>query len=274
MNKLQPANEMSVEDNEKVTKLAREALSCHLNMNEDNEENSIPKSTCELCKLQLKLNEYESVLFNVTRQDDDDAGKTKENWRRDPQASSWSPRLEEKLLKTIHNYAKRRSQFEDEIVSMGKKYFRYLEALKSQFKMHSQLWVEVNYTVSALDELNMCKLRVQVVDSPDEIAQEYARFPLNILRYEVEDQLAELGHQKLEADTKFARLNGKLKYLQHLKERNEPPVCPICANQPKERYFVTTCGHSFCTECYLMLVKGKPRNIKCPVCRGKLNWLN
>lgn len=264
---LKPVNEMSTEDKEKLVKLSKAALNCHLNLSED-EENLPRKSLCDLCKLQLKLNELESVLFNVTIKDDEVSVKPKDGSRKVLQASSWNPRFEEKLLKSIHNFAKRRSMFEDEIAEMGSKHFKYLEALKTQFKIQSQLWVEVNYTISAFDELNMCKMRVQVCESPDEITEEEARFRLKIPRFEVEDQLKVLFDQKREAEMNFVRLNGKLKYLQHLKERNEPPLCPICDSQPRERYFVLTCGHSFCTECFHRLIKGKPRNIKCPVCRA------
>lgn len=73
--------------------------------------------------------------------------------------------------------------------------------------------------------------------------------------------------QKQEAEVSFVRLNGRLKYLQHLKERNEPQSCPICTNLPKERYFVTICGHSICAECFHQLVKNRNRSVNCPICR-------
>jgi E3 ubiquitin-protein ligase SHPRH len=144
-----------------------------------------------------------------------------------------------------------------------------LESLKEKFKLLAQLWVEVNYTVSAFDEINMCKMRIQVVNSPEEITEEDSKFKLKILRCEIPEQLQIFIGQKAEAEINFVRLNGRLKYLEHLKEQNQPKVCPICTNQTKERYYVTICGHSICDECFLMMVKNRNKLINCPVCRTK-----
>ena len=255
--KLRPKNEMSREDRIKVEELTKAALSCHLNLLEEIEdrENSIRRvrGFCELCKLKAKLNEYECVLFNKIIVDDNAEGTR-------------NPRFEEKLMKAILDYAKR-SDFDSEIIEMGGKFFKYLEALKTQFKLHSLLWVEVNYTISAFDELNMCKIRMQVVDSLEVISEEDTRFRLKIPRHEVEDQIRVFTAQRQEADLNFIRLNGRLKYLEHLKEENDTPTCPICQNIPTDQYFVTICGHTFCSQCYLELVKHRNRHINCPVCR-------
>lgn len=254
-----PSNEMKPEDSEKLSELTKSALACHLNkFDEDEDEENTKrkpnkKGLCELCKLKMKLNEYECVLFNKNLVDDNMEG-------------SWNARFEEKLLKSVLIYAKR-TNFDDELIEMGNNFFKFLEALKSQFKLYAQLWVEVNYTVSAHDELNMCKMRLQVVDSPDEITDEDARFRLKFLRFEIDEQLEIFAGQKQEADVSFLRLNGRIKYLKHLKDQDQPKVCPICTNQPKERYFVTVCGHSICAECFMMMVKNRNKSISCPVCR-------
>lgn len=260
---LKPSNELSDEINEKINRLSKAALECHLNLFEEDQDEPMPKNPanlCELCKLKHKLDEYECVLFNKALVNDIVAG-------------SWNPRFEERLLKVIFNCAKR-AHFDEEEIEMGKNFFKYLEALKKHYKMLAQLWVELNFTVSAYDELNMCKTRMQVVDSVDEITEEDARFRLKITKYEVQDQIEIFTSQKQEADLLFARLNGRLKYLDHLKEKNEIPVCPICTVQAKDRYYVTVCGHSVCAECFLKLTKDKRRfsnyerlKINCPVCR-------
>jgi E3 ubiquitin-protein ligase SHPRH len=271
-----PSTEMKAEDNEKLIALTKAAQSCHLNQFEDeeNEENASKKATkkalCELCKLKLKLNEYECVLFHKSLLEEGEEGSTtrikkKKNLAWEP-AASWNARFEEKLLKSVLIYAKR-SDFEDELTTMGGNFFKFLESLKSQYKLYAKLWVEVNYTVSAYDELNMCKMRIQVVDSPEEITDEDTRFRLKFLRYEIDDQLQIFAGQKQEADMNFLRLNGRIKYLKHLKDQDLPKVCPICTNQPKERYFVTVCGHSICAECFMMMVKNRNKSISCPVCR-------
>lgn len=235
---LRQSSEMSNEDNEKVIRLATEALACHLNIleNEEDEDNAAArnkKGHCELCKLKMKLNEYECVLFNKTLMDDNNV------------EGSWNPRFEEKVLKSIHIFAKR-FDFEDETISEGNKFFKSFDALKEEFKLLAKLWVEVNYTISAFDELNMCKMRLQVVDSPEELAEEDSKFRLKIARYETDEQLQEYQSQRLDAEINFVRLNGRLKYLLHLKERNEPQSCPICCSVPREKYYITICGHLIC----------------------------
>lgn len=248
------------EANEKIDKIAREALDCHLNLLDDEDEDSEsempqrkPKtSLCQLCKLKMQLNEYECVLFNKSLVDGLVEG-------------TWNARTEEKLLVAIFKYA-RRYLYREGAVMVGTRFFKYLEALKQKYKSLAKLWVEVNYTVSAFDEINMCKMRIQVCDSPDEITEEDARYRLKILRFEIPEQLQMFSAQKAEAEIGFVRLNGRLKYLEHLKDQRQM-ICPICTNPPLGKYFVTICGHCICDECYLMMVKNRKKFINCPVCR-------
>lgn len=266
INNLRPSSEMSGNDKKKLTKIAKDALDCHLHLklddDEDQNEELIPKPSrskgfCDLCKLKSKLNEFECVLFNKTLKRNDD----------DVVEGTWNPRFEEKLLKTVLTYAER-ARYDDETLEMGKTFFNWLEQLKAQFKIYAKLWVEVNYTVGAFDEINMCKLRMQIVDSPEEITEEDLIFKLKIPRYDVENQLQTFSAQKLEAEVIFVRLNGRLKYLNHLKGQVEPQACPICANVPKEKYYVTACGHLMCAECFTFMVKSRYQSsVKCPVCR-------
>lgn len=262
---LRPLNEMSGNDTAKVLRLAKAALNCHLNLfDEGEDENSArrtnKKGNCDLCKLKLTLNEYECVLFNKSIVDDNVEG-------------TWNPRLEENLLKAMHKHAKR-CRYDDETIESGDSFFKYLEALKKQFQIYAKLWVEVNYTISAFDELNMCKMRMQVVESPDEITEEDKRYRLKIPFYEMDGHMELLLGQKKEAELKFVRMNGRLKYLKHLEEQNEVQPCPICTLLPKERYFVTACGHTVCAECFHQLIKSRARVIKCPVCRSEQQTKN
>lgn len=261
---LRPSNELNDEINMKISRLAKAALDCHLNLLQATDEEQRaprdPSNLCDLCKLKRKLDEYECILFNKTLVDDVVEG-------------TWNPRLEERVLKAIFSNAKR-ANFNEEEIEMGKFFFKYLEALKKNYKILAQLWVEVNYTIAAYDEINMCKIRMQVVNTPEEITEDDARVRLKILPHEVEHQIHTFNDQKIEAEINFTRLNGRLKYLNHLKETNETPTCPICTNQPTSKYFVTVCGHSICDECFGILTKDKRRfpsyerlKINCPVCR-------
>lgn len=116
---LRPSHELSDEIKEKINKLAKAALDCHLNLFEEENEQPVPKNPahlCELCKLKHKLDEYECVLFNKALVNDIVAG-------------SWNPRLEERLLKVIFNNAKR-ANFDEENIEMGKLFFKYLSTLR------------------------------------------------------------------------------------------------------------------------------------------------
>lgn len=50
---------------------------------------------------------------------------------------------------------------------------------------YSQLWVEVNYTVSAYDEIKMCKSRTQAVDPTELEDESELESNLIISKYEV-----------------------------------------------------------------------------------------
>lgn len=259
---LRPSYELSDEVNAKILNLTQAALYCHLNLEENNDGPKIltepkdPRNLCEMCKLKKKLDEYECTLFNKTLVDDNVEG-------------TWNPRAEERLLNAILMYA-RRHRFDEENIDMGKNFFKYLRALKARYKLLAQLWVETNYTICAFDEIRMCKMRMQVVESAEELTDEDIKYRLKITRHQTQEQLEIFQSQKQEAEMQFTRLHGRLKYLEHLKEKNDTPQCPICTNQVIERYYVTICGHVICTQCFIILTKDKRRSsmkINCPVCR-------
>lgn len=46
------------------------------------------------------------------------------------------------------------------------------------------------------------------------------------------DTIIELRDEKQNAERDFIRIQGVLKYLKHLEDKNEPDVCPICKEVP------------------------------------------
>lgn len=247
--RLKPANEMAKEDREKVSKLAVSALNCHLNLLPD--KNNAIQKLCVLCELQIKLNEYECLLFDKVLTKDANEG-------------TWNARFEEKLLKTLYGFAKRLNH---DGIEMGGYFFKFLEALKSQFKLKSKLWMEINYTVSAFDELNMCKMRLEVVEQ-SELTKDDVKNNSKISRLQINEQIQEFQMQKQEAEVSFVRFNGRLKYVKYLKENNDPKECPICELLPKERYYVLDCGHHLCLNCWKMMSTQNPHRMVCPICRA------
>jgi hypothetical protein len=106
-----------------------------------------------------------------------------------------------------------------------------------------------------------------MVVEPEEITEEDVRSRLKITKHEIDEHLQDFQALKQEAEMNFARFNGRLKYLAHLKAKNEPPSCPICTCIASERYYVTICGHTICASCFLMLTKTRKHQLSCPVCR-------
>lgn len=77
--------------------------------------------------------------------------------------------------------------------------------------------MEINYAAAAYDELNMCKSRLKACD-PDELDDEddVANNKLLISKYELDLRSDEFQQEFTEAEMKFVRLQGTLKYLRHL----------------------------------------------------------
>lgn len=96
--------------------------------------------------------------------------------------------------------------------------------------------MEVNYTAAAYDELNMCKYRLRAVDSDelDALADNDVQAKLLINKYEVDFKRDEFQQEYSDAQQKFLRIQGTLKYLRHLdKKSGSPDMCPICKQVPE-----------------------------------------
>ena len=152
-------------------------------------------------------------------------------------------------------------------IRTGKFHLRYVEAIKNQFKEYSKLWVEMNYTASAYDEMSMCKGRLEVMDAKAMTKQDF-KSKQKIASYEVANQRNLFESQRMEAEREFVRLTGRLKYLIHLKDhKNEVITCPVCEEVPTDRYCVLDCAHSLCIFCFTTITKNSKSTFKCPVCR-------
>lgn len=84
----------------------------------------------------------------------------------------------------------------------------------------------------------MCKSRLKAVD-PTEIADlPEAKSKLFISKYEINMELQDFKDQLKEAENKFRRIQGTLKYLKHLEEQTgETEICPICKQVPEEKVY-------------------------------------
>uniref|UniRef100_A0A182JT19 RING-type domain-containing protein n=1 Tax=Anopheles christyi TaxID=43041 RepID=A0A182JT19_9DIPT len=275
---LQPNQTWSQEIRTRIDELVRTAFACHLDpaLFEEDEngmrtnerlasQNQSAAPVCLLCEVKDKLNQLESVLFLI---------------RQTQVASSgvWQASRQEQILKLIHQYAKRQDDnrvefIHEETITESDHFMSFLERAKVEFKEFSQYWVEINYTVAAYDELSMCKTRLQLLtlaERRDILKKKKKPSPLQLLECELPDTLAELELAKKEAERDFVRLQGTLKYLEHLGAKKELDPCPICHTVPDSKYAVLQCGHHLCSICLvriLYMARANGNMTSCVICR-------
>lgn len=95
--------------------------------------------------------------------------------------------------------------------------------------------MEINYTVSTFDEMNMCKSRLRVVDKEELERNKQKKTKMDVFTFEVDDTVADLNGQLKDAELKFIRKMGTLKYLRHLEQNKELQNCPICDQRPEHK---------------------------------------
>lgn len=171
-------------------------------------------------------------------------------------------------LSALFAFAKR-ANFHADLIAAGETELKFIEGLKNEFKEYSQYWVEINYTVSAYDELNMCKSRLEDVDmeAADAMDIDSRQSNMRIPRHMITEMQNEMKTEKINAEQQFVRIKGRLKYLQHLKTKTEVEQCPVCKQDPEDRYAVLQCGHSLCFICVNQMAKFQRNKLSCAICR-------
>lgn len=163
----------------------------------------------------------------------------------------------------------KKERTDDDMVATGENHLKYIDAIKNQFKEYSKLWVEMNYTASAYDEMSMCKGRLEVIDAHLMTKQDF-KVKQKIASYEVANQRNLFESQKVEAEREFDRLRARLKYLIYLRDRkNDIITCPVCEELPNGRYCVLSCAHSLCLLCFTAITKHSKSTFNCPICRNE-----
>ncbi|XP_050094766.1 E3 ubiquitin-protein ligase SHPRH [Anopheles aquasalis] len=277
VNNLKPRQEWADGVAQRIETLVSTAFACHLDpalaqaeeANGDNSEglemvgNKQPAPLCLLCQVKDTLKQLEAVLYLQTKAQAATGGL-------------WQITKEEAVLKLLDGRDKGGQDKEEgakELQSPSARFFAYLEAIKAESKEYSSYWVEVNYTVAAYDELNMCKSRFQLISLEEYQAMQRAKKKptiMQLLKSDLEGAMRDLQDTKLVAERDFLRLQGTLKYLAHLGVRQEIDPCPICQTIPDATYAVLQCGHHFCQECIdtiKQLARARGNIMTCGVCR-------
>lgn len=163
----------------------------------------------------------------------------------------------------------KRSNFTADVIKGGETELKLIEEFKNEFKEYSQFFVEINYTVSGYDELNMCKSRLEAVDVEEinEMSLDPRKNNMRVPRHMIMEIQHEMQTEKSSSEHNFVRIKGRLKYLEHLKENTEVEICPICKQDPEERYAVLQCGHSLCIICVNQMARYQRNRLSCAICR-------
>ncbi|XP_055374394.1 E3 ubiquitin-protein ligase SHPRH isoform X2 [Condylostylus longicornis] len=250
----------------KVSDFVKAVFECHLkdirgedNDSEDGRKQNEDKSDiCDLCKSKMSLNEYECLIFDKQLNKDTEVT-----------AGTWNPCVQEYILKCAWSLAKNHKIASCHLEGYEKS-LEIIEYLKKEYKDLSKLWSEIEFVAKAYDELEMCKMRLEVIDDDVE-AKKSKNVIYQIPMYQVNDTFENLFVELNQSKIEFYKKLGRLKYIQHLEQNSEPDNCPICKSRPSSKYSVLDCGHIMCVLCLDEMTRYKiGASFSCPVCRAKV----
>ncbi|XP_046392650.1 E3 ubiquitin-protein ligase SHPRH isoform X2 [Ischnura elegans] len=279
---------------------------------EGNKRKSVAKgqksTKCDLCEANTLLEQYEAYLFKVLKEKVEgeavllgDVGDRKETHDEDDAQAvkvfgqlsrgNWADGEIERILKVILGFAKTK-KFNQELIRHGNNQIKLMEAMKKEYKYLRVMWRQLNDQVSAIDELNMAKLRLGLKEKKEVAEVEQKNKSMKGLSNKPESKVESihlLGQHELEpyADRLAVELAsgscdlrkrmGQLFYLQNLVKANSgrhggvnPDPCPICHKVLGEKWSVLHCGHCYCMECIKTVIAqycSRGRTIKCAICR-------
>ncbi|RNA13952.1 E3 ubiquitin- ligase SHPRH [Brachionus plicatilis] len=262
------------------SELVSRAADCHLSGNMANLRPNQAKKTqkCKLCQSDQTFKSYAKHLFSnstdtlklLSKQEESDDGEDETVMRRT------SSDLE-KVVKLINWYCKS----EKSLASFSEKLKEMLEfytLLKTEFQHSRQFWVSVFTLVNSMDELEMAKIRLRF-SQPGEKNTANLDYIINpsLINYHFMRHEGEKNNNKALLSKKL----GQLLYLKHsskkytLTENQEnTDLCPICQCNLGFEWFILSCGHLFCKDCYNSLLTTEnsfyhnlKRCVRCPMCR-------
>ncbi|XP_067626775.1 E3 ubiquitin-protein ligase SHPRH [Eurosta solidaginis] len=220
--------------------------------NEKSKSKKSKRSLCKLCQIRNALNDFECLLFNKVVDETTNMTDGLEN-----------PSFEVALVRVLFNFLRTKTAF----VRFSQQFDKHWEAIECRQQLCKKLikyWIEIEYTVKAYDELDMCKMRISLA------ANEEEKTHFKLLDYELDNSFVEHQINLHNAQRKFAMKLARLKYITHLEENAATNQCPICQSDEEYRYAVLECGHNICFECLRTIRKHKGnQKLCCPVCRNE-----
>uniref|UniRef100_A0A0A1XCW3 E3 ubiquitin-protein ligase SHPRH n=1 Tax=Zeugodacus cucurbitae TaxID=28588 RepID=A0A0A1XCW3_ZEUCU len=246
-----------------MTKFIRSVYDCHLSeILDDNKEREKEKaklkpkkskqSLCKLCQIRDALNDYECLLFNKVVDEATNMTEGLEN-----------PSFEVALIKVLFGFVRTKTSF----LCYSQQIDKHWEAIECRQQLCKKLikyWIEIEYTVKAYDELDMCKMRIALAENEEE------KTHFKLLDYELDDTFVEQQMNLHNAQRQFAMKLARLKYITHLEADADTGPCPICQSEDENRYAVLECGHNICLFCLRTIRQyNAHQKLCCPICRNQ-----
>eukprot|EP00871_Galdieria_phlegrea_P003808 jgi/Galph1/4428/GphlegSOOS_G3051.1 len=250
---------------------------------------------CQHCQAKSKFLAYERSLFLVRMKN---IGKETEGGRFGViSEGDEGARLQsevEKMLRIIKACIRRHHRKKLSYIDDMERHFQEVEALKEEFKACHQFFEAQHDLLSALDELEMSKMRISF-----RIAGEGQKRKNDHIYLISKDEIPILSMQfeqdRMVAQTELQRKKSQLIYLKLLKsdqetqsqeqskDKTEKVSCPVCWRQLGTQIVILPCGHRFCVECMSHIIQQKvseeqdiqrksdhERFVSCPTCRVKV----
>ncbi|GJD08828.1 E3 ubiquitin-protein ligase SHPRH [Galdieria sulphuraria] len=198
----------------------------------------------------------------------------------------------EKILKIIkscirRHYRKRFSWLKD-----MERHFQEVEALKEEFR-ECHVYFEAQHDfLSALDELEMSKMRISLkISDQDQKRKNVDSYQIS--PSQVGSLFMQFEHDRSLAEVDFQHKRSQLLFLKRLRAEQEScnqegkeddtvrmQPCPVCWRELEAQIVILPCGHRFCAECVSHMVQQRiseqveiqkksesEQYISCPSCR-------
>ncbi|QQP35179.1 SNF2 histone linker PHD RING helicase_ E3 ubiquitin protein ligase, partial [Caligus rogercresseyi] len=149
------------------------SVDCHLRMSNRRKN----KSLCPLCSIHEDIEAYEKSIFHFVKGD----LKSKKLKRSslslqqserleeagvflmdNQRVGNWTDSETERLLRAVLKFIRSNKGLNSILIEEGNKHLSFIEATKKEFKLIRVLWRQVSGMVAAMDELNMCVMRLQL----------------------------------------------------------------------------------------------------------------
>ncbi|XP_005186458.2 E3 ubiquitin-protein ligase SHPRH [Musca domestica] len=238
-----------------IMQLLQSVYDCHLSeIREQETKEKRPKGKkilCKMCQIRDLINNFECLLFDKVIDKDTNITEGMQNHS-----------LEMQLCKITFGYLKNK-QIDIHLTKTMENNWLYLENLQSLCKRLIKLWIEIEFTIKAYDELDMCKLRITLTDDPDD------KSIFKIFEHEVDQRIIDQQNELQLVQRQFTIKLARLKYIKHLESNKELGACPICRLSEEDRYAVLECGHHICFPCLKSMQQyNRSGHFKCSICRN------